>query len=156
VLFLDSLIMPNHSYILRSYLEQEEDNNVWSRTSSKDRNLIAAEAERLPGIELMTKNAHLKHVAVLQDLRARLNANDFRRMLFYISTLADLVDLTERKNTDLHRCGNALFATNTQREHTNRLLGISETNSVEYRSDEDRRKLVEAILQSLRTWGYWT
>ena len=151
-LFLDSLIMPERSYILRSGLERNG-NNLWSSPTS-----TGSQSDKKLGDEtdfkarVLVKNAHEQHLLALQSLKEQLSEKDFQCVTFYISTLADLVDLTERKNTDLHSCGKALFGTKNHREAVAKLCHVSDSEGYDYRLEEARCGVVEKILERLRDW----
>lgn len=153
LLFLDSLIMPDHSYILRSCLKGGDRPHVWSTTFTQTRQSEMPKEETVAMARALTSDARHRYLAVMQDLERLLNGQDFRRAMAYISMLADLVDLTERKNTDLYRCGAALFDSDIDQDIIARLCGISPQNRVDYRSEKGCQRLVKIVLETLQKCG---
>jgi phosphohistidine swiveling domain-containing protein len=147
-LFLDSLIMPDHSYILRSNLKGDI-NHVWSTALKQELGSEEHLGEAVTTTRVLAGNAYRQHLSALQSLKAQLSNQDFERVKFYISTLADLVDLTERKNTDLYRCGKALFGSPIHQEAIAGLFDISNADGHDYTSETGRRRIVEIVLQKL-------
>lgn len=101
--FLDGLSAPGRSYILRHALG-ETSGCVWS----------AGPAAGLPGAwadlaRPLREAARGRQERALAELERRLDAPGAARARRFVETLSDLVDLTERKNTDLDRCGRTLF-----------------------------------------------
>jgi phosphohistidine swiveling domain-containing protein len=132
-LFLDSLIMPGSSYILRSGLG--EGASLWPAPDVGEGELAAAVA--LAGL------ARGRREAAHGDLVNRLGQDHARRAAEYVSALTDLVHLTERKNTDLHACGRALFGSDAKRAGVAALLRLDEVPS-------DLAAAVRTVLAGLR------
>jgi hypothetical protein len=152
-LFLDSLIMPDHSYILQRYLTGRDDNHVWAIALTHDRGSELHRAETAAKVQTLTSGACRQHSSVLQALQSQLSDQDFQRVVCYLSTLSDLVDLTERKNTDLYRCGTVLFGDTISSKALTRLVGISDADRNNCKTEEACRKLIESVLEKLRDWG---
>jgi len=151
-LFLDSLIMPDRSYILRSCLAGEGSTTIWSHLTNNHRVQELRDETTTRAQDLRT-NARHHYLAVLQHLKAQLSDQDFQQAMSYLATIADLVDLTERKNTDLYQCGRALFGSNIHRAAITRLCGISDASMIDDSWEEGRRRLVEIVLEKLQNWG---
>jgi hypothetical protein len=98
-LYLDSLIMPGSSYMLRSALGEGE--SLWPAPEIGERELAEAVA--------LAEVGHRRGEAAQRDLATVLGQDDARRAVAYVSALTDLVHLTEDKNAGRHACGNALF-----------------------------------------------
>ena len=94
----------------------------------------------------LTGDAHRRHLSALGELEGRLSATEFEKCVAYVRAIADLVDLTERKNTDLHRCGQALFADTARREAVARLFDPALQNRIERAEGEERRRIVEMVV----------
>lgn len=146
-LFLNSLVMPGHSYILRCHFERD-DKNVWSVNFSQDHVSGEQKSSLEPSVEFLVQDAKHRCSTAIKELRLLLDEQDFDRVLFYISTIASLVDLTERKNTDLYQCERRLFGKAAN------LLAISNFFDIETLTDksgfdlkEDRKKLVQQVLK---------
>ncbi|HEY7492994.1 MAG TPA: PEP-utilizing enzyme [Candidatus Tectomicrobia bacterium] len=157
LLFLDSLIMPDHSYILRSYLEGQNSSDVWAQARPYQHQLPEQRNEALTTVQTLASNARLHQRAIIRELHNQLNEHDFHRAVSYIATLADLVDLTERKNTDLYHCGKALFGSTRNREAIGQLWDITALEGTDsQRSIPGHRRLVEILLARLHAWGALT
>jgi len=157
LLFLDSLIMPDRSYILRSYLDGQDSGNVWSQSLPDQPKVPEKRSEALTTVQTLASKARLHHGAVIRELQNQLNEQDFQRVVSYMATLADLVDLTERKNTDLYHYGQALFGSTLNREAIEELLDINALGGTDYqRSAPGQRRVVEIILARLQAWGVLT
>jgi phosphohistidine swiveling domain-containing protein len=150
-LFLDSLIMPDHSYILRSYLLGDS-STPWSATIPDNGHAGSNRDTTVTTTQELTNDAQRQYGAALQYLKGQLSEQDLQRVLSYVSTLADLVDLTERKNTELYRCGRALFGTSGHQEAIAALCGIDAADRSDFGSEEGRRWLIERVLNRLRDW----
>ena len=146
-LLLDSLIMPDRSYIMRSWLHERGAPTVWSTVGMGDHRGEVAAARTL------TDEAHRRREGALRRLAEALGEPSFARAMRYVDTLDDLVDLTERKNSDLHRCGRALFGDERMREAIAQLIGIGRTDGTGLRSADDSRDAVEHVLTQLKEGG---
>ena len=107
-LYLGSLILPDASYILRSALDGVE--TVWGTGRGEP---------ALPESQARAEGARAR-----ERLAALLPPADRELAWRYLAALADLVDLTERKNTDLHRCARALFASGEREAAAAAQLGL--------------------------------
>lgn len=107
-LYLGSLILPNASYILRGALDGVE--TVWGTERGE---------AALPEAQARAEGARAR-----ERLATLLPPADRELAWRYLAALADLVDLTERKNTDLHRCARALFANSAREAAVAALLGL--------------------------------
>ena len=148
-IFLNSLVMPNHSYISRCYLERDNE-NVWSVNFSQEDVSGEQRSSLESSAKSLIQNAKYRCSTATEELRLLLIEQDFDRVLFYISTIASLVDLTERKNTDLYNCGRNLFG------KADSLLAISSFFDIEASTDksgfdlkEDRKKLIQQVLKKI-------
>jgi hypothetical protein len=79
-------------------------------------------------------------------LESFLTGTDLAALRRYLASIADLVDLTERKNTDLHRCARLLFANAAFRADAAELLGFSHRETP---SDNDSKLAVRAALDAI-------
>lgn len=108
--FLDTIVLPGRSYILR----------LWS----------GAAPEAAPqGVGWQAGGATLDGVdrrrrAALDQLTQWVSRADASRIRRYLAALGVLVDVAERKNADLVRCGRALFAGEASRRAIADRLGI--------------------------------
>ncbi|MCC6222296.1 MAG: hypothetical protein IT201_02255 [Thermoleophilia bacterium] len=109
-LYLDSLILPGASYILGSALDGTE--TVWGAR----RDGVAARAA-LRGVRAGAGRAR-------ERLEALLPPGDVTVLRRYLAALSDLVALSERKNTDLHRFGRRLFASSASEAAIAELLDL--------------------------------
>lgn len=116
--FLDTLILPGHSYILRMCDQ--------GGTEGED-GALAAESRR---------------ITALRQLESRLGPHDVGFLRQYLESLDALVDVAERKNTDLVRCSRALFGSESGTRRVADVLGMTDDH------EEPRRK-VERVLRSL-------
>jgi len=139
-LFLDSLIMPDRSYILRTGLGGSA-GSTWSRMSADGPHGADGTTARA-----LARVARARQRAARTALLARLGFEDGARARHYQATLAALVDLTERKNTDLHQRGAALFGGEGRRRAIATLLDL-DTGRM------NGRRQVEALLEQMRAWG---
>jgi len=116
-LYLESLIVPGASYIAAS--ARRGQGTVWGPALT----------------ELGQTQDGADRVAAAGLARRRLEAllpdADAPRLQWYLAALGDLVDLTERKNTDLHRCAQALFTDEERRREIARLLRLPPDGSAE-------------------------
>jgi phosphohistidine swiveling domain-containing protein len=148
-IFLNSLIMPGHSYILRCHLEQDNQ-NVWHGSFSQDKtdaDKIDSQVSSIQAIE----DANSLKANTLEKLRLLLDEESFDRVLCYISMIASLVDLTERKNTDLYKCGKSLFAKTSILTAINDLFGLETTSDgVANVTIENRKILIQKVLASFK------
>jgi hypothetical protein len=128
-LMLKTLITSERSYILRAFRDHDVNGTVWPRratsvpTTGTDEALAVAEG--------LATDARSQHLAALKTLRDLLPDEHFSFIMWCLLALADLVDLTERKNTDLHRCGLPLFANAERREQLAQLCGLTRFNDEE-------------------------
>jgi pyruvate,water dikinase len=143
-LFLDSLITSDRSYIARAHFTNREGERPWSDGCEG-----AAPATAWP----RTSGAQGQYVAAVQDLRRQLGPGEFQRVARYLSALDDLVDLTERKNTDLHRRANVLFGDLRRRDAVAWLLGVGDAGGPADESAEARRRLIETVVARLGDLG---
>lgn len=102
--FLDLLTTPGRSYILRCGLG-ETSGCVWSDGPPA----AGAVADLAGRAGPLLGDARERQRRALAALGRHLDPREARRARWFVETLADLMDLTERKNTDLHRAGHALF-----------------------------------------------
>jgi phosphohistidine swiveling domain-containing protein len=131
-LFLDSLIMPGSSYMLRSALGEES--SLWPTPDVGDGELAAAVA--------LAELGRRRGEAAQGDLASLLGQRDASRAAEYVSALTDLVHLTEDKNTGRHACGRALFGSDAQRAAIAAHLHLDEAPS-------DPAAAVGAVLHAL-------
>jgi len=120
-LFLDSLVMPGRSFIVR----------------------------RQGGT---TGDAFRRRETAVDGLRRGLSDRDFAHATVYLDALGGLVDLTERKNTDLAGCARALFGSAANHRAIAALLGLGGDGDVDVRTDAAQRGVVELVLATLREW----
>jgi hypothetical protein len=149
--------MPDHSYMLRSYLEGQDSSNVWTQALPYQHQLPEPRHEALTTVQTLASNARLHQQAIIRELHNQLNEHDFHRAVSYVATLSDLVDLTERKNTDLYHCGQALFGSTRNREAIEQLWDITALEGADCQhSTQGHRRLVELLLVRLQAWGALT
>jgi hypothetical protein len=131
-LYLDSLIMPGSSYMMRSALG--EGVSLWPAPDVGEHELEAAVA--------LGKLGRRRGEEAQRVLATRLGQHDARRAAEYVSALTDLVHLTEDKNTGRHACGNTLFGSATGRAAVAALLHLDDP-------PPDPEAAVDAVLQAL-------
>ena len=114
-LILDSLILPGRSYIARGWLDTAEATTAWLAIPRTGQSAVVARARagQAPG----------RQRAALQALGGTLTPSEADRMHGSVATLGHLVDLTERKNSTLYRCGAQLFHAPRTQAALQRLLG---------------------------------
>ncbi len=83
--FLGTIVLPGHSYIART---------ASNTTANGTATMTAAERRRRHAFEELTRRLAFEQCATVKH---------------YLETLSALVDLAERKNTDVPRCRRALF-----------------------------------------------
>ncbi|MGH2600145.1 MAG: PEP-utilizing enzyme [Dehalococcoidia bacterium] len=105
---------------------------------------------RRPGVT--TDVAFRRREAAVDGLRRVLNGRDLARAIAHLDALGDLVDLTERKNTDLAGCARALFGSAANRHAIARLLGLDGDGEANVRAEAVQRGLVELVLAKVREW----
>jgi phosphohistidine swiveling domain-containing protein len=115
-LFLDSLIVPGASYILQSGLGDGQ--SLWRTGKLGEGDLATAAA--------LAKLAPRRRETAQHGLARLLGETEAHRAAGYVLSLTDLVHLTERKNTDLHACGRALFASDANRGVVAALLRLDD------------------------------
>jgi phosphohistidine swiveling domain-containing protein len=108
--FLDTIVLPGHSYILRLWRDHHRAPVAGPPAEPRAR---AGAADR-------------RRDAALDQLERRVDGEDLGAMRRYLAALEALVELAERKNIDLVRCGRALFGTDENRRAVARRLGISQ------------------------------
>ena len=147
-LFLNSLIMPGRSYILRCHLEQDNQ-NVWHGNFSQDKaDGDFKLASQVSSMQVIEDAGKIKE-NTLENLRLLLDEESFSCVVSYISILANLVDLTERKNTDLYKCGKNLFAKASTLSVINSLFGFETTDfELTNTAIENRKILIQKVLSS--------
>lgn len=146
-IFLNSLIMPGCSYILRCHLEQDNQ-NVWHGNFSQNKANGDKLASQVSSTQVIEDANRLKD-NTLEKLRLLLDEESFNRVVSYIFTLASCVDLTERKNTDLYKCGKSLFAKASTLTAMNRLFGFKTTDiELANTAIENRKILIRKVLSN--------
>jgi phosphohistidine swiveling domain-containing protein len=105
-LLLDCLTMSGQSYILQTSLGHDPAAHTWSRTLAADSRLSPEPAE----IARLRALAAVRRDSADRQLRSLLRPDDARRALAFVADIGALAAMTEGKNTQLHRCGAALFA----------------------------------------------
>jgi phosphohistidine swiveling domain-containing protein len=152
-LFLDSLIMSDRSYLLRRWLAGDGREMTWSGATVGARGAERAEAETVAAAGALRRDAGDRHRSALLRLRSWLSPADLGRAASYVACLADLVDLAERKNTDLHRCGAVLFGHPDRRAAIATLCGMSGLGRADSTTADARRRMVEEVLELVEGWG---
>lgn len=108
--FLQTIVLPGHSYIQRLWTGGD-----WAPSAVSP---LAPSGDLEP--------AERRRHAALDELARRLDRDAMDRVRRYLETLSILVQMAERKNTDLARCGHALFKTSARRQAVAHRLGIGE------------------------------
>lgn len=148
-LFLDSLITEDRSYILRSCTDGGGVATVWSSGAPRTHGPGALAGEGRAAARSLNEDARARRLDSLETLRRELSESDHRRAVSYVAALSDLVDLTERKNTDLHRCGSALFGDDARRANVLGLLGFNHAGAFSVASEADCRALIRRVADIL-------
>lgn len=144
-LYLDSLIAPGESYLLRSGLAAEEGPNTWGEILAGTLD-PAGEPATAPAARELVRRASRHRVAAFAQLRDLLDDGDLERARTYVAALIDLLGLTERKNTDLHRRGLVLFHDAAHRAAIAEVCGLRETEGSIGSTAEECNAAVTRIL----------
>jgi hypothetical protein len=152
-MFLNTLIMPDRSYILRHWLAGDGQETTWSGATGGARGAEQDAAESAAAARVLHRDAAARHGAALRQLRSRLTWPEFERAASYVACLADLVDLAERKNTDLHRCNAALFGHPDHRAAIAALCGIGDPDREDGTTGQARRRTVERFVELVQARG---
>jgi phosphohistidine swiveling domain-containing protein len=96
-------------------------------------------------------DAFRRREAAVDGLRRGLSSGDFAGATAYLDALGDLVDLTERKHTDLAGRARGLFGSTANRRVIAALLGLSSGGDAAVQTEAAHRALVEGVLSGLHT-----
>jgi hypothetical protein len=135
-LFLRTLITPGSSYIVSCLLADHQRPHKWSETSFFALQDFQREASRM-----MISDARQQRIDAIDELSRLLTQDDFGRAQAEMNLVTRLVEITERKNTDLHLREELLFGDETRAAQAAESLGLT---WMEHASDQQSRQSIVA------------
>lgn len=147
-LFLNTLITPGCSYIVSCLLHEQVRSHKWSEAL---RSFPGLQDFQVEAGRIMAGDARQQRKGAIDELRQVLAPNDFDRAQLYINALTELVAITERKNTDLHRCEELLFCDADRTSQSAASIGLSLTESPS--NQLSRKTIVASVLALLEAKG---